>query len=493
MNFSIKILFTILSISIPFILQSQIVKFEKVYGGTGYDYGYSVLQSYDHGYVIAGSTTSYGIGNSDAYVIKTDSLGNSLWQKTFGGINIDQAYSIKETAIDSGFVVAGFTNSFGHGGYDIYVIKTNKTGDTLWTKTYGGSDWDFGYSIEPTTDGGYIIAGGTYSFGKGNEDMYIVKTDSTGDTLWTKTYGGINDDEAKSIKQTNDGGYILTGITKSFGDVNGDIYVIKTNSMGDTLWTKTYGSNGNDESNQIIETSGGGYMLAGYTENTSTNNNEAFILKTNINGDTIFTKKFGSPNDAKAYSVYQTSDGNYVWTGKLKFGNDYRIYLYKIDYLGNWIFSYTIGTFGLNEGRYIEETTDKGLIVVGNSTQFNNGLEDIYLFKADSNGVSSGIVINLATNILSYSKNSLSNLSVYPNPVNESAIIKIKFPNESNDSYIIHIMDAMGREIKTYNSTKHNSSEKEILIEGKEFSNGIYFIQLVNETITLTEKFIVQH
>src|ERR1035437_7667261 len=193
---------------------SSQVKFEQILGGTGYDYGYSVIQTYDKGYVFAGSTTSYGSGNSDAYILKTDSLGVMLWQKTFGDINIDQAYSIKETT-DSGLVIAGFTNSFGYGGYDMYVIKTDKNGNAIWTKTYGGTNWDFAYSIEPTTDGGYIIAGGTYSFGKGNEDMYLVKTNSTGDTLWTKTYGGANEDEAKSVKQTTDGGYMTVGYSEN--------------------------------------------------------------------------------------------------------------------------------------------------------------------------------------------------------------------------------------------------------------------------------------
>ena len=177
----VKLIFFIFIICPSNYTIAQAVKFEKVYGGTGYDYGHSVAQTFDKGYVIAGATTSFGVGSTDAYILKTDSMGVVLWQKTFGGINIDQFYSIKETS-DSGFVMAGFTNSEGNGGYDMYVVKTDKNGDSLWTKSFGGTNWDFAYSVEQTSDGGYIIAGATYSYGNGNTDIitFCVVDDDAG-------------------------------------------------------------------------------------------------------------------------------------------------------------------------------------------------------------------------------------------------------------------------------------------------------------------------
>ncbi len=471
------------------LFSAQVIKFENILGGTGYDLGYSVVQVRDKGYILTGSTTSFGGESSDVYILKTDSMGVIQWQKMIGGINIEQAFSVKETS-DTGFVIAGYTNSFGIGGYDIYVIKANKYGDTVWTKTYGGNDWDFGYSIEQAIDGGYIIAGGTYSYGKGNEDMYLIKTNSMGDTLWTKCFGGTNDDEAKSVKQTIDGGFIVTGYTKSFGEINGDFYTVKTNASGDTLWTKKLGLNGVDRANQIIPTTDGGYMLAGVSENIAGGFNEAFIVKTNSTGDTIFTRRYGSPNDAAAYSVCQASDGGYAWVGKLKIGNNYRVYLYKIDPAGNWNFSYTLGVNGDNDGRWIEQTNDGGFVVVGNSTGFNNGLGDIYLFKTDSAGVSSGTIINFATTIQTFSVKTSNSLLVYPNPVTTgSCKLNLSTIGTSKFSGQVNIYSITGQFVL-----------KKILIDNIEteintstLENGMYFMEVIAEDIRFTSKICIQN
>ena len=455
------------------------VKFEKILGGTGYDYGYSVIQTFDKGYVVAGSTTSFGAGESDAYIIKTDSMGVPLWQRTFGGINIDQAYSVKQTR-DSGLVIAGFTNSFGYGGYDMYVIKTDKSGDTLWTKTYGGSNWDFAYSIDTTNDGGYIISGGTYSFGKGDEDMYLVKINSIGDTIWTKTYGGLNQDEAKSVIQTSDGGYILTGFSKSFGDTLGDIYTVKTNPTGDTMWTKTIGGNGTDIGNSIHQTTDGGYITGAISENTAAGRNDAYMIKTTSTGDTIFTRKNGAPNDAADNDIIQTKDGGYIWVGQLKQLN-YEVYLFKTDAGGNWNFAYSFGntTLGSTQGHAVEQTTDGGYIVVANSTCYNNNLGDIYLFKTDSAGIASGIVINDATGITDYSfKN--SNLRIFPNPTSGKFFIDFSYSDLISNSKTIKIYNSIGLLIfqNNVNINSNRNSDFQSEIDLSLFSDGIYFIKI---------------
>ena len=279
------------------------IKFERVYGSTGYDYGYSVAQMYDSGYAVVGTTTSFGSGSTDMYLLRTNSMGVAIGQKTFGGINIDQAYSVEST-IDSGLVIAGYTNSLGFGGYDMYVIKTDKNCDTLWTKTYGGTNWDFAYSIQQTADSGYVIAGGTYSSGNGSEEVFLVKTNSYGDTLWTKTYGGLNDEEARSVKQTSDGGYILTGYSKSFGDSNGDIYTIKTDSMGDTLWTYTYQGTLDDLSYDVLEdNTGAGYIISGETKSVALGF-QGIIIRLNTSGTQISASTiYGSTANDGIHSI----------------------------------------------------------------------------------------------------------------------------------------------------------------------------------------------
>jgi len=207
----------------------------RTYGGTGYDEGYSVQQTADGCYIITGFTESFGVGTpetANVYLIKTNTSGDTLWTRTYGGRDDDWGYSVQQTA-DGGYVIAGTTFSFGAGNLDVYLIKTDASGDALWTRTYGGSDCDEGYSVQQTADGSYIIAGYSASFGTGDDnDVYLIKTDASGDTAWTRTYGGTNYEEGRSVQQTQDGGYIVAGITRSFGAGLSDVYLIKTDSLG---------------------------------------------------------------------------------------------------------------------------------------------------------------------------------------------------------------------------------------------------------------------
>ncbi|HKR06276.1 MAG TPA: hypothetical protein VJY62_16690, partial [Bacteroidia bacterium] len=217
------------------------ITFQKTYGGgLNHDWGASVQQTTDGGYVIVGLTLSLGAGNTDIFLIKTDTYGDLLWTKTFGGTGIDEGKSVQQTT-DRGYIITGITNSFSAAYYDVYLIKTDANGDILWTRTFGGIGDDYGYSVQQTTDGGYIIAGYTRSFGSGYLDVYLIKTDINGDSLWTKTFGGAGDDLGLCVQQTSDGGYIITGNTfGSFGAGLNDFYLVKADSIGNLLWTKTY-------------------------------------------------------------------------------------------------------------------------------------------------------------------------------------------------------------------------------------------------------------
>jgi len=470
------------------------VKFERIFGGTGYDNGSSVIQTYDTGYVVAGSTSSFGYGNTDMYIIKTNQNGIAKWQKTFGGINIDQAYSVSQTS-DSGLVIAGYTNSFGHGGYDMYLIRTDKYGDTLWTKTYGGTDWDFAYSAQQTSDGGFILAGGTYSYGYGSQDVYLVKTNSSGDTLWTKTFGGIKDDGASCVKQTLDGGYIITGFTESFGEVHGDYYTIKTDNFGDTLWTKKLGFAGEDRASEIVPTSDGGYITSGVSENTAGGYNVSFLVKTNSLGDTLFTRKNGYPNDASSNTVCEANDGGYVWAGKLKIGTSYEVYLFKYNASGSYAFSFTLGSTKNEEATSIKQTNDHGYIVAANSNSFNNYLGDIYLFKTDSMGVSSGTISNYATGITQHSNN-INTFTIYPNPTNNGKCI-IGFSNElikQNEDIKLNVYNSLGQVISSeIYKIKSSSVRNEIELNTSSMKSGLYFIEIIFDSNKITSKLIIEN
>ena len=187
-------------------------------------------QTSDGGYVIAGTTLSFGAGHRDIYLIKTNAQGDTVWSRTYGGTDDDEGRFVQQTT-DGGYVIVGFTWSFGAGSVDVYCVKTNAAGDTLWTRNYGGKYVDAGYSVQQTADSGYIIAG-RYSTSIGNLDVYLVRTNAGGDTLWTRTYGGPDADLGFSICHTADGGFISAGLTESFGAGYQDVYAIKTDSLG---------------------------------------------------------------------------------------------------------------------------------------------------------------------------------------------------------------------------------------------------------------------
>ncbi|MFZ8825742.1 MAG: T9SS type A sorting domain-containing protein [Candidatus Caldipriscus sp.] len=208
------------------------VRFAKTYGGTNTDWVESVQQTSDGGYIVAGTTWSFGAGNGDIILVKIDAYGNVQWVRTYGGTSGDSVYMVLQTS-DGGYIVAGYTYSFGAGSRDMLLIKTDANGNLQWAKTYGGGARDDPAFVLQTPDGGYIITGEQESFGAGMDDAYLMKIDMNGNVQWFKTYGGTNTDGAYSVQQTSDGGYILAGWTNSFGAGSYDVFLIKTDANGD--------------------------------------------------------------------------------------------------------------------------------------------------------------------------------------------------------------------------------------------------------------------
>jgi hypothetical protein len=221
--------------------------------------------------------------------VKLDSSGNIVWAKTIGGSGSDEANSIIQSS-DGGYVVAGGTSSFGAGYRDIYVVKLDSAGNVQWAKTIGRSYLDEAYSIIQSSDGGYVVAGWTWGFGAGYGDMYVVKLDSSGNVIWTKTIGGSNSDAAYSIIQSSDGGYVVAGYTESFGAGYRDIYVVKLDSAGNVQWAKTIGGSSDDEAYSIIQSSDGSYVVAGYTESFGAGGADFYVVKMDANGDVCFSQ-----------------------------------------------------------------------------------------------------------------------------------------------------------------------------------------------------------
>ena len=259
-------------------------EWNRTLGGSQNDLGMSVQQTSDGGYIIAGSTMSFGAGEGDVYLVKTDSQGRETWSTTFGGTQDDSGYSVQETS-DGGYIIAGHTMSFGSGSADVYLVKTDSQGRETWNRTFGGSQDDLGYSVQETSDGGYIISGYTMSFNAGGRDGYLVKTDSQGRETWSTTFGGSGHDFGWSVQETSGGGYIIAGHTMSFGAGEGDVYLVKTDSQGRETWSTTFGGSQDDGGYSVQEASDGGYIIAGYTLSFGAGGRDVYLVKTDQGGE----------------------------------------------------------------------------------------------------------------------------------------------------------------------------------------------------------------
>jgi hypothetical protein len=223
-------------------------------------------------------TTSYGAGWYDVYLIKVDVNGNMQWSKTFGGSGGDEGFSVQQTR-DGGYIIVGRTESYGAGGSDVYLIKVDVNGNMQWSKTFGGRGDDWGRSVQQTRDGGYIIVGWTTSYGAGGRDVYLIKVDVNGNMQWSKTFGGSGDDWGFSVQQTRDGGYIIVGVTTSYGAGWYDVYLIKVDVNGNMQWSKTFGGSGDDEGFSVQQTSDGGYIIVGYTKSFGAGGADVYLIK----------------------------------------------------------------------------------------------------------------------------------------------------------------------------------------------------------------------
>jgi len=282
---------------------------QKTYYGKGYASAGSIQQTTDGGYIFVGSTSNWGSGEKDAWIIKLDPEGKIVWQKNYGGKGYDSAGSIQQTT-DGGYILAGTTKSYAVGKFDAWVVKLDSAGNVSWQKTYGGKGYDFSNSIQQTTDGGYILAGTTDSYGAGKEDAWVVKLDSVGNVSWQKTYGGKKDDSPRSIQQTTDGGYILAGGS----GFNGAGWVVKFDSVGNISGQKNYGGKGG-AATSIQQTTDGGYIVVGYN---SLFESDALVVKYNSALEYKWSKELGGSEDDKLYSIQQTVDGGYIMAGQTK-------------------------------------------------------------------------------------------------------------------------------------------------------------------------------
>jgi hypothetical protein len=245
----------------------------RTYGqGYWYSYGLSVEEVSSGGYIISGGCGTY-TNSTEVFLIRTDSEGDTLWTRLHGTYTQEEGWSVQET-YDGGFITAGSRAG------DVYLLRTDANGDTLWTKEFGGPSNDLGLSVKETPDSGFIIAGYTWSYGSGMSDAYFVKTDRNGDLVWQKAYGGSERDEVNTVVVTDDNHYVSAGLTESFGPLAANMWLVNMDADGDTVWTATYGGLGDDRASWGEETADGGFVLVGSTNSFGGPQQSVYVVKT---------------------------------------------------------------------------------------------------------------------------------------------------------------------------------------------------------------------
>lgn len=443
------------------------VTFQRTYGGAERDEAWSVRQTTDGGYIIAGSTSSFGVPSEYAYLVKTDANGDTIWTRTFDFATRSAAYSVRQTT-DRGYIIAG--SALGPGMWDACLIRTDSHGDTIWTQTYGGLAAEYGYSVVQTIDGGFVLTGRTLSYGSGQEDVYLVRTKDDGDTIWTRTYGGTGFDEGASVLQTSDSGFVVAGGVESLGAGGTDVYLIKTDARGDTVWTRAIGGASGDWGSAVRRTSDGGYIVVGTTYSFGAGGADVYLIKTDVNGNTLWTKTFGGASTDFGYSVEQTTDSGYIiaaWTES--FGSGYAdVWLVRTDVSGDTLWTRTFGGDSFDYGHSVLQTADGGYAVAGNAWPSGAHAYDIYFIKTDADGH-----VAVAEPKVSPTSSTAISVSCEPNPSSGTTRISLTPQASSSKPLTLRMYDSQGRAILS-----REVSASSLLLSTSDLPAGAYFVRL---------------
>ncbi|MCF7810593.1 T9SS type A sorting domain-containing protein [bacterium] len=458
---------------------------ESLWSRTYSSYGdcFSVINTAEGGYTLA------GYSGGDMGLVKTNEDGDSLWSRTFGGQPSDGCKSIIQTT-DGGYALAGYTQSFGAGEADMWLVKTNEDGDSLWSKTFGGEDYESCNSIIQTTDGGYALAGYTRSFGAGERDMWLVKTNSDGDSLWSRTFGGDTTDVCTSIIQTADGGYALAGYTTSFGAGEDDMWMVKINAEGDLLWSRAFGGEDTDFCCSITQTTDGDFVLAGrtYTRIYGPRQSDFLLVKTSEDGELLWAQNFGGYGSEWCSSMIQTADGGYALAGGIDATGtgvwQSTIWLLKANADGDSLWS-RIFVIGSNVScRSLIQTEDNCYLLAG--SKHGGGLSNYrvsWLFKTCPDPVS----------VPSESFNPhpcvFALQPAYPNPFNSFTNICFELPVNSDVS--ITIFDLNGRSVATLLDDQLNAGNHSLTWDAKDYANGMYLCKMEAGGVSFTRKLLL--
>jgi len=454
----------------------------RTFGGIEEDEGHSICQTSDGGYVIVGRTTSFGAGGSDIWMLKADANGDTIWSRTFGNSFSNGCGNVQQTS-DNGYIIIGSKEITNFGPRNLWLIKTNSVGDTIWTKIYGDNEDSSGDCIRQTSDGGYIILGTFETTSSGPTNLWLLKTDQNGDTLWTKKYGGNNNEYGESVQITSDGSYIILATTESFGAGGEDIWLIKTTNTGNTTWIKTFGGIDNDDGVSVEQTTDNGYIISGKTESYGIDG-DIWVIKTDDIGDTLWTNTYGGIDEDEDGIIKQTADGGYILVGETEsFGlqsND--IWVVRLTDTGDTLWTKLIGGNESDGPRSLEITSEGGYIICGRTRSYGAGESDFYLVKIDAEPTS--MILNDL-----FQPNRFYLKQNYPNPFNPSTKIKYELPKL--EKVKIEVFNLLGQKISTLLNKQMPSGLHEVEFTARDIPSGVYMYRMEAGEFTETKKLIL--
>jgi hypothetical protein len=462
-------------------LSSAQTSFERIYGGSADDAGYALIQAPDGNFIIVGATGSFG-GGVDMYALKLNQQGDIIWQHNYGGAADDYAYSICE-APDGGHLIVGATASFGHGRYDVYLQKIDSLGNPTDAAYYGGDSSDYGYSVRPTSDNGYVVAGNTNSFGVVGDDGYVIKVNQQLDSVWARTYAypaTPYNDRLSSIAETSDSGYIAVGQYFSWPT---KAWVIRLNRYGNPNWQNIYANEYWGRGSDIIEKTPGQYYATGVWGVLF---QSSYMTLVNINSEGTMANHWSYGIDAMqtGESIIATADGGFAMAGSVMRNGNFDIILVKTDSLGNQQWCRYFGGDDVDMGCDLIQANDGGYLVVGYTRSFGAANTDVYVIKTDSLGQTTGIEDEKAT--LPRNPEMAQN---YPNPFNGRTIIQ--FNLETPGTATVNIYDLLGREIRTLYDDYATAGTHRILFDGSGLAGGIYFYRIKSGAFSQTNQMVL--
>ena len=467
--------------------------FNYTYPLPSYEYVHGLTQLANGDFIISGTSGSYDDNvNSQAFLMRVDSLGAWQWFKYYGTDQTDNGRNV--VLMNNGdLLFCGFSDGNGSNDYDMFVTRTDSDGNELWTKFYGGPSWDIAHYVDATTDGGFVLVGETYSYGNGANDGYMIRCDANGDTLWTKVFGGAGADVLRCVKATADGGMAAIGYTEEATAGGKDIWIIKTDANGDTLWTKKLGGSRDDEGNFIDESDSGDLIIS--ANNSSDPGSDGDIDYMNCIYDASGTEincvvntAFGSQtNNETGEFIRQSSDGEFINAGTVDGFNDQQsIMLVKLNDVVVYLWNRLIGT----ELKHTEEIGGfivdiEGGYAIAGHTDFGDGPQNVFLVRTtdqpshDNTGV---------TGIRKEQELIATGISVYPNPTKDVVNLSLSRDHHGKD-VLVRVIDQLGRNITLDLPPLKSGNNR---LDLSELDQGMYYLVVTIDGLSVGKPIIKQ-